>query len=289
MPRVLYGVPTGGHPHPAFVLSLRDIEVTTRLSERRPGDFEFARGPVQMSRSHIATNFIQGTWDYLLMHDDDLAVNPHGPVGNPIDAFIKHMDATPTCGMIGAIYLRENPQIPLVNMWHPDYATGDYRRREMMSAVAGFPNLPFKVASVGTGFVLIRRQALLDVHNQRAGNGGPVFRFAVEEDRNGMMREVGEDYDFCARLHNAGWEVWADPRIPTIHFKESGRLTYEWAQWENQGSIALTVQPGASLKFLPVGENQVQCIDVSEVRNAEARAYRERQQCDVAYVANEAA
>lgn len=282
MPRFLYATPTGGHPHPGYVLSSRGLQITCKSGAIGIPDLLMTRGPVQMARSSIVSAFLQGDWDYLVMHDDDMSIDPTGEHGNPLDAWAQLMAEEPDLGMVGVVYLREHPHtIPILNLWHPDYD-----HTEEVTVLCGMPYGAFDVASVGTGFVMIRRKALEDLAAVGDGNGGPMFRFSIEPNRLGMLREVGEDYDFCYRLQRAGWKVMADTRFATTHHKDSGRLQFVWSDWEKQGSrhecgecgkvhggIDLTVQPGAEI----IEVRGMTCVAVDKVRNREAQDWHERQ------------
>lgn len=249
-PTLLYGVPTGGHPLPAFCASLRAIELTQtrfggisagkRHAHRGVEDLVFTTGPVQMARTAIARRMLDAGYDYLVMHDDDTEIMVNGQAGNVLDRFLETMEAYPDVGMIGVTYLRENPQVPTLMIEQPG-AGADWEGRMV---IGGFPFAPFEVWGIGTGFVMIRREALEDVADLNDGNDGEIFRFAPAQTPWGLQKVVGEDYDFCLRLHQCGWRVATDPRIATVHHKRSGRLEYEWGAWHDmcaapEGGITL--------------------------------------------------
>lgn len=269
MPRVYYATPTGRHPHCAYVLSVVDMICSSKVMSEawRTGSFAFVSGPVQMARSAIAMAFRDGDADYLLMHDDDLSVNPYGPAGNPIDAWVEHMDAHPEVGVIGAVYLRENPRIPLVNLWHPEYPPTENDRGEMVNAVCNLPDGIFDVAALGTGFMLIRKEAMRAVCDREGGNAGPPFIFEVGKNRWGGTVETGEDFHFCNTVERLGWKIQADTRFPTVHLKESGKLVYDHHQWQSIENMQLD----ADKRSRVIEVNGITCIDVSQVRRDEAR------------------
>lgn len=224
--RLFYAVPTGRHPHPGFVTSMRALEMSCRTFGRETRDFEFAAGPVQMARSTIAEHAIDRGYDYLLMHDDDLVVNPVSALaGNPIDEMHETFKQNPDAGVIGAVYLRERPQIPTVVMSHPEYP------EENCHAVHGFPPAPMDVSGIGTGFMMIRVSALRELREKEDG-AHALFRFPFNRTRWGLVNHTGEDYDFCARMRGIGYRVLADARFETCHLKEAGPLMYRQADWE---------------------------------------------------------
>lgn len=224
--RLLYATPTGKHPHPAFVSSARQIEMTCRTFKREVRDFLFAAGPVQMARTTIAEHAINDGYDYLLMHDDDLVVNAGGDKnGNPLDDWHQIFDREPSVGVIGAVYLRERPRIPTVVMSHPEYP------EENCHVVSGLPPQPMIVSGIGTGFVMIRVSAMKTLRDAEDG-AHTLFRFPFNTTRWGIVNNTGEDYDFCARMRGQGYKVLADARWETCHIKETGLLVYNQADWE---------------------------------------------------------
>jgi hypothetical protein len=223
--RLFYATPTGRHPHPGYVASARSLELTCRSFERGVNDFMFAAGPVQMARTTIAEHAINRGYDYVLMHDDDLIIHPVSPVGNPLDAWHNLLDQQRDVAVIGAVYLREKPQIPTVVMSHPQYP------EENCHVIHGFPSTPTPVSGIGTGFMMIRVSALRELRDKEDG-AHALFRFPFNRTRWGIVNHTGEDYDFCARMRGLGYKVLADSRFETCHLKESGPLVYRHDEWE---------------------------------------------------------
>lgn len=270
MARVFYATPTGKHPHCGYHLSVVDLLMTSevmRADKWRSGAFAYVAGPVQMARSAITMAFRDSDADYLLMHDDDLSVNPFGKYGNPIDVWVKHMDESPGVGVVGACYLRESPRVPLINFWHPAYPQTATDRGEMVSAVCNLPHGIFDCAAVGTGFMMISRAAAVAVLNREGGNAGPPFCFPVGPNRWGGVVETGEDFHFCNTVERLGFRVQADTRFPTCHIKESGKLTYEHEAWQAMRDMTLDADKRARVVVV----DGVTCIDVSQVRIEDAR------------------
>lgn len=263
---------------------MRALELTCKAFERRVEDHKFTSGPVQMARSFAANAAIEGGYDFVVMHDDDLVVDPGGPAGNPIDAWAEVMAAHPDVGMIGAVYLREKPQIPTVVLPHPQHPA------ELCHVVAGFPFKPLNVGGVGTGFVMIRVSALAAIaaieDQEEApapfrGGSPPLFRFDFRRTEWGQMAEVGEDYEFCIRMRAAGFKVLADPRVDTIHLKDSGPLRFNWHDWETAWTeqvearaTALRAQLAPEMTLANI--NDTLCIDHVPQRIADAAAWRAR-------------
>ena len=259
--RLLYATPTGKHPHPAYVSSARQIELTCRSFVREVKDFLFAAGPVQMARSTIAEHAINDGYDYLLMHDDDLVVNASGQ-SNPVDVWHDLFYRQPEVGIIGAVYLREKPMIPTVVMSHPEFP------EENCHVVSGLPPAPMEVSGIGTGFIMIRVSALRELRDKEDG-AHALFRFPFNVTRWGGVNHTGEDYDFCARMRALGYKVLADARWDTCHIKEAGRLFYRQSDWEAQWNDdapgirerCLELRAQCQPKMALTKINDVLCID----------------------------
>lgn len=231
------------HPHPRYTLSVRALELSCKSFERGSHDFEFATGIVQVGRTSIANHAMAGRcperhqhgpscvavpYEYLLMHDDDLEVTPECRAGNPMDAWHAMMEADPTIGIIGAIYLRESPVMPNVTVPHPQYP------EELCHVLFGMPAEPFEVGAIATGFMMVRVSAMNEIRLREEDEGAPpMFRFPVVRTRWDMAAVMGEDYDFCVRMRAAGYRVLADPRFPTVHHKPTGPLGFEHGAWEH--------------------------------------------------------
>ncbi len=290
--RVLYTVPTGGHPHPSFMSSLSAIRMSAMSSilvDHRVDDWTCIKAPVQMARSALLTwaiNSPQG-YDYVIMHDDDVEVAVP-PGMSQIDQAVAYMEANPKCGIYGLIYLREKPNLPTVTMYHPDFGVAG----EHCQVIGNLPAEPFPVGGIGFGWVMLRVKALEMIS---ANTLGPLVRFPSVKDINGNPVELGEDYDLCDRFNRLGWEVIADPRTATKHHKESGALSYSHDEWElcnlrevtlahgcqfivPGGAKAMDLPPGTKMLYrqdieigAPEGSkittiNGIDCLDLSDAR-----------------------
>ena len=71
------------------------------------------------------------------------------------------------------------------------------------------PNLPFVADYVGGSCMLIRRDVLEKLE--------PPYQMSTY-DKDQISFEIGEDYYFCDKIRNAGFELWADPEIQCHHY-----------------------------------------------------------------------
>lgn len=241
------------------------IRMGTKGFDHRVEDAVWTTGPVQMARCEIARKALDGGYDYVLMHDDDLVVDHvGGSRGNPLDTFLALMQSDPKLGVVGAVYLRESPLVPTINMWHPDRQDTQDGPGEQVTAICNLPRAPFEVAGVGTGFMLIRAQVLRDI-DEMTGGIDP-FLFWPYQSQYGMPTVIGEDFYFCWRAQQAGWKVIADPTVSTVHEKDiSGRLEFSQYKWDPaDGKREHTVGGPEGSQLINV--NGIDCLDVSPCR-----------------------
>ena len=86
-----------------------------------------------------------------------------------------------------------------------------------------FDGSMLKVNRIGTGFMMIKRHVLEKLmadhpewrYQTKPEEGG--FDYAVFDFANVNGKYTGEDYLFCDRVHEAGFEVWVDVEISLPH------------------------------------------------------------------------
>ena len=210
----------------AWTTSMAAIRMGTRRSDHRATDVVAVQAPVQMARTAILKHAFTEGYDFVVMHDDDLEVDAGLP-GNPIDVCLDTMASRPTAGIVGMVYLREEPRLPTVAMWHPRH-----HGVERCQAVGGWKQEPFEVAGIGFGWVLIHRDAISALLSRTDGS---AIQFRQDRDSTGRPREVGEDFDACELVQRSGLSVWADPRFSTVHWKDRpGALEYTPERWHER-------------------------------------------------------
>jgi hypothetical protein len=100
-----------------------------------------------------------------------------------------------------------------------------------------------KTARAGTGAMVIKREVFETLNNHTAVikysddiNGGfgidpsyfrTYFNTAVKTDEDGQTRFMSEDFDFCEKAKEMGYDIWCDTRINMSHI---GNFEYGEAQ-----------------------------------------------------------
>jgi GT2 family glycosyltransferase len=231
--KILYGYPTAGHPHFMFPKNAALHFRAIRTGE--PVHIAESRNMIPHCRNLLATTAIKGDYDYLLMHDDDLEVEPHF-FGGTIDYFMDCLEKNDkdVCG-IGAVYLQAGPPWPTVRIHNPkkDKWTVDEDGNPVPPVysfvVKGFRPELMEFDMVATGFLLLRVSALKDIYEKE---GGLPFQQAAIYRPDGDLGLLSDDVDFCYRAKRAGYRFLADPRIRTTHWKEFGPLGWNLEAWE---------------------------------------------------------
>jgi len=71
---------------------------------------------------------------------------------------------------------------------------------------------PFRVDAAGAGCLLVHRSVFEAV-------GDPYFWVEWAEPADGDAQMVGEDFAFCRRAREAGFEIWCNPLAEVMHWK----------------------------------------------------------------------
>ncbi len=231
--KLLYSYPTAGHPHFTFPKNVALHFRGCRTAE--PIHIGESRNMIPHSRNRLARFAIEGGYDYLLMQDDDLEVEPYFQ-GGTIDHLLTELEgASPEICAIGAVYMQASPKLPTVRIFHPRHSEwttssdGGEQPPVFSWVVSGFRPEVMPFDMVATGFLLIRVGALRDIAEQESGY---PFQQAVVTGKDGGVNMLSDDMDFAFRANRAGYKFLADPRINTTHWKEFGPLGWNMAKWE---------------------------------------------------------
>jgi GT2 family glycosyltransferase len=151
-----------------------------------------------------------------------LLLNPDAFLGEgTLRHLVEYLDAHPVVGLVGPRILNPDGSLQGSARGFPGPLTAFFGRssiltrlfpgnaltRRNLPALSPMPRgpmpvdqMPMPVDWVSGGCVMIRREAFEQV-------GGFDEQFVM----------YWEDADLCWRLHQAGWQVWYDPRVPVVH------------------------------------------------------------------------
>jgi hypothetical protein len=168
---------------------------------------------VQRARNTIVAHFLASACSHLVFIDAD--------IGFGAETVLRLIAQDRP--VIGALCrLKRLDRVEWAVEWQPD-ATGRIRRDATTGAL--------QAASIGTGMLCLRRDALL-----RMAEAYPGLRYAPEGEETpapawhrhcqalfeagidpATGRYLGEDYMFCARWRAIGGEIWCDPALLLEH------------------------------------------------------------------------
>jgi hypothetical protein len=134
------------------------------------------------NRNWIAAKAVNSGCDYLFFVDDDMIL--------PKDTLERLLEASKD--IIGGVYLTK-------------YEVQDYVY-ELLPGTQPDKDI-FEVAAIGTGAMLIK----CDVFRKL-----PQPWFKYEWNQNGSVKR-SHDWIFCEDARNAGYKVWAEPRLEIGH------------------------------------------------------------------------
>jgi hypothetical protein len=145
-------------------------------------------------REQLIDDAIEMQASHVMFIDTDMAYHPHA-----IQILIDRDKDI----IAAACHTKEIPPKLNIKFWDKD-------NPKVFANIPEFklPTEPFKVAAIGTGFMLINLKRLLRSKFQR-----PFFDYSKWP--NGDF--IGEDIYFCLEAQKAGLEVWCDPTVDVGH------------------------------------------------------------------------
>ena len=209
--KLMLGIPTGGTPAEPFLKSLNDMQLPLAFSEVENksvvGNF------VPAARELLVEYALERGADFLLMIDDDMIVPP--------DALQRLLDTfgDPNVALCGALYYSRDGLRPMVvDDWNPQDTTS--------ASIPAFDDrTPVRVGGVGFGLAMVRTAAA-------ARLARPLFSAQILLERvAGRVRICNEDYLFCRRLREAGWDVLLHPGVRCGHYDRASKTTFP-RTWE---------------------------------------------------------
>lgn len=203
-------VPYLTHVEPACDRGLRDLE-RRGFEVRRYG----STAAVDRSRSEMATAALADGFDELIWIDSDIAFSP-----DDVDRLRRH-----DLPIVGGIYAKKGPQ-----------SFAAYFEPGTETIKLGSEGSVCRVRYIGLGFLLTRR-AVYDAVQRHYGLPFCNARFGAafipyflpmvvtDDDQPGGYWYLGEDYAFCERARQVGYQVAVDTSIRLGHI---GSYQYSW-------------------------------------------------------------
>lgn len=202
--KLFVGLPVYGGYHPLFINGLLRLQMEPPCSLIiRPciGDSLVAR-----ARNKLAADFLETDATHLLFLDTDLIFSPE-----QIARLLSH-----DVPIVAGLYPKKQPQLA----WVLNILPGEEPRANGLQ----------KVKYVGTGCLMIEREVLIHMieefpeiayvtdagQTQRNEHDffptGPMF-----DPEQKTTRYHSEDWGFCRRALDLGYDVWADTRVVCKH------------------------------------------------------------------------
>lgn len=245
--KLFIGVPSAGDPAAPFLATIGKVALPQTITavERSTVVGNFVPG----ARELLVRKALNANAGFLLMCDDDMVVPP-----DALSGLLGVMEAHPRCALAGALYYTRDGIRPMVaSGWRPEDTTSAF-------TPAFDDRTPVAVDAVGFGCVLLRMSAVLDL--QPAYFSAQVF---VQMNAS-RVRICNEDYLFCARLREAGWNVMLHPAVKCGHYDRATGQTFprEWESAEQTNVDRMAVLKDGALCLVPVDDAAERMHEVHE-------------------------
>ena len=240
----LLAIPTGGAPAPAFIASLRDLEMPTDINAF--DQLTIAGNFVPGQRELAVRRALNTNADVLFMFDDDMVLPPH-----TLTALIEALAGDAQLAVVGALYYSRDGFRPMVaDDWHSADTT--------TAAIPAFDRALTYCDVVGFGCVVIRMSALRTMPP-------PYFNAQVfVEDQSARVRICNEDYLFCEDVRRAGWTVALQAGLRCKHYDRTSNLEYplDWEDPVLTGRRRMSVAgPGGAYRLVPYDATQARAAE----------------------------
>lgn len=230
--------------------------------------FMFNESLITRARNYCADEFLRSQknengdyFDFLLFIDSDIGFNPQDVIFM-MGLMIKNPDYDVLCAPYPKKNISYEKLVAAVNA-----GVADENPEELSNYVGDFVfnlvdgkntislNEPFDVAESGTGFMMIRRQTLLDmmekypqymykpdhVRTKDFDGSRKIMQFFQAEIDPDSERYLSEDYWFCKKVREMGKSV---KLCPWMHLTHTGTFTFS-------GSVEKILMLGQSLTADP--------------------------------------
>jgi hypothetical protein len=167
---------------------------------------------VPAQRNDLVRQFLNTGRQWLYMCDTDTVFAP-----NVVSRLIGK--TTPTRRIItGLVYCDGRPPHPMMYERIADTAAGI----GMFQSIAEWePESLVKIDATGGGSLLVHRDVYLEMEKRRPEPAATWFEYSIMA---GM--QLGEDFTFCIRAEDAGFEIYADTSTRVGHIKPRVILCY---------------------------------------------------------------
>ncbi len=187
MKKILVAVPYYRYIEPETEDSLRALEKLDGVDVQRYRCHAIPKG-----RNELIQKMQVGGYDYIFFLDSDTAVK-----ASDLQLLID-VDQPVVSGLY-ALLLNNTVR----------WAAAIKRCGDCYTWLTGDPTIPMPVCVTGAGCLLVKREVFRAVK-------WPWFDF--ELGKGGNIK--GEDFAFCQKCTDNGFEVWLQPRVVAAHFKK---------------------------------------------------------------------
>lgn len=187
-------------PHFKSCMNLK--EELTQQGIRNEWLIQWNESAVHRARNTLAKTFLETDYEYMMFLDADIEFTPADV------AQLWNVALGEEAGIAVGVY-------PMKKMGAP-YAA--WTKDGFVDDITPFRE-PMKVDYAGTGFMLIKRSVFEDLKSPEiqyeTTKGETAWQFFDFPLIDGI--ELSEDYSFCRKAREKGYEIWMDPTIRLIH------------------------------------------------------------------------
>jgi len=210
MEKVVVGYPHNGKVDAGFTQSLLKLQ---RFESKYPSDRYELLDIVETSSIYICEN--RNTLIRMAQHlgaDWLFQIDPDETFSETIVRLAMRTADKEKRPVIVGVYANigehsEDGSVTLVDCLYQEVEDGTY-----LNVVPESETEPLMVDAAGTGLFLTH----LSVFEKM---GYPWFTETYIQPTGGVVRFMNEDIAFCRRLREAGYEIWCDPLVEAIHWK----------------------------------------------------------------------
>ena len=241
---IILGVASAGSPTQPFLDSLAKLKLPESVAQLERSVVIGNYIPAQ--RDVIMTDALSGNFDYLFFVDDDIIL--------PADALaslIAVAEADPQTAVVGGLYYSRDSVRPI--------AVADWNSTD--TSTAHIP--PFSTTStdivdgIGFGCALLR----IDAARRLTAPYFPAHVYIETAARR--VRQCDEDYLYCERVRQAGFNVRLDARVRCEHY-DRGSDSISPVRWEADADTdfaRMIVMENGTTKLVALNEDVPRIVE----------------------------